>query len=413
MDQIYDINLHITKKIPNSYGGSEKKWSVLMDDGARYMLKFPDPVREKNRELSYMNNAFSEYIGCNIYKLLGVPVQETKLGIFKTDDGKEKIACLCKDIREQGDELIELESLRLELIDNTNCYSFPEIENLFRSVERLDYAESIAMFYDMFIVDSLIGNPDRHAGNCSILIKNGEDNYKLSPVYDCGSCLSPLLTDEELTDKQLLNDCYNIKSAIRNAKTGQRLSYREYLYEENNPNMQLALMRIVPQINLEAIHNMISDIPYISDKRKNFYINLIDMRYKNILLPALGKALSQTSSKEYKMWSSKIINDIYSRDMQFFVQMENAQAYECSYPDCSVSVLKMNDIAFIISNDNLIGFFDTNKTNKNVANFVTVMKKAGLDLVKIYNYPTTFQDQDNNIDIYNDVENNDINDLEK
>lgn len=151
MEKIYDINTHIIKKMPNSYGGSEKKWTVLLDDGEKYMLKFPDPIREKNRELSYMNNAFSEYIGCSIYKLLGIPVQETKLGIFKTEEGKEKIACLCRDIRGQGDELIELESLMLEQIDNLNDYSFYGIENLFKNIEGLDYIESITMFYDMFV----------------------------------------------------------------------------------------------------------------------------------------------------------------------------------------------------------------------------------------------------------------------
>lgn len=161
------------------------------------------------------------------------------------------------------------------------------------------------------------------------------------------------------------------------------------------------------------IHNMISDIPYISDNRKNFYTNLIDMRYKNVLLPALGKTLSLTASKEYKLWSSKIINDIYSRDMQYFVQMQNGQAYTCNYPNCSISALKMNDIAFIISNEKMVGFFDTNKSNKNIANFVSIMKKAGLDLVKMYNYPTFPQNQNNDIEINMGFKDNDIDDLEK
>lgn len=48
-----------------SYKGSEKK-KTLIYDNKRYLVKFPDPIREKNKNISYINNAFSEYVGSNI-----------------------------------------------------------------------------------------------------------------------------------------------------------------------------------------------------------------------------------------------------------------------------------------------------------------------------------------------------------
>lgn len=48
----------------NSYKGSEKK-KTLIYNNKKYLVKFPDPVREKNKNISYINNAFSEYIGSN------------------------------------------------------------------------------------------------------------------------------------------------------------------------------------------------------------------------------------------------------------------------------------------------------------------------------------------------------------
>ena len=60
--------------IVNEFGGSEKKCTVIYNNRV-YMVKFPDPVRKKNNDLSYMNNAFSEDIGCKIFQTLGFDVQ--------------------------------------------------------------------------------------------------------------------------------------------------------------------------------------------------------------------------------------------------------------------------------------------------------------------------------------------------
>ena len=76
MIDLTGAELHI-----NRYGGSEKKITVKHNDKL-YMLKFADPVREKSSELKYMYNAFSEDIGCKIFKTLGFDVQKTFLAKF-------------------------------------------------------------------------------------------------------------------------------------------------------------------------------------------------------------------------------------------------------------------------------------------------------------------------------------------
>ena len=72
------FNDHIRKELYNEYKGSEKKKTVILDDGNKYMLKFPDPTRnQKTREkISYINNSVSEYIGCNIAKIIGLYAQD-------------------------------------------------------------------------------------------------------------------------------------------------------------------------------------------------------------------------------------------------------------------------------------------------------------------------------------------------
>ena len=51
-----NFNEHIIKELPNEYAGSEKKRTVILDDNQKYLLKFPDPIREQNRKKRGINN---------------------------------------------------------------------------------------------------------------------------------------------------------------------------------------------------------------------------------------------------------------------------------------------------------------------------------------------------------------------
>lgn len=79
----------------NNYKGSEKKKTIRYDD-KKYLVKFPDPVREKNKNISYINNTFSEYVGINIFRIARFEMQNTILGTY-TYNEKEKIVCACED----------------------------------------------------------------------------------------------------------------------------------------------------------------------------------------------------------------------------------------------------------------------------------------------------------------------------
>lgn len=71
----------------NNYKGSEKK--TLIYNQKKYLVKFPDPVSGKNKNISYINNAFSEYVGSNIFKLTGFETQNTILGELNIKEKKK------------------------------------------------------------------------------------------------------------------------------------------------------------------------------------------------------------------------------------------------------------------------------------------------------------------------------------
>ena len=79
----------------NNYQGSEKK-KTLIYNNIKYLVKFPDPIMEKNKNISYINNAFSEYIGSNIFKMAEFEAQNTLLGKYTITKEKKKLSVRVK-----------------------------------------------------------------------------------------------------------------------------------------------------------------------------------------------------------------------------------------------------------------------------------------------------------------------------
>ena len=67
--------------------------------------------------MSYANSCLSEYLGCHIFALAGIPVQETLPGTY-TYHGKEKIVVACKDFTSPGVVLQDFASMKNQVIDS-------------------------------------------------------------------------------------------------------------------------------------------------------------------------------------------------------------------------------------------------------------------------------------------------------
>ena len=263
----------------NNYKGSEKK-KTLIYDNKKYLVKFPDPVREKNKNISYINNAFSEYVGSNIFKIVGFETQNTVLGKYFYN-GKEKIVCACEDFTDDENILYEFESLALST--NPDKKIETDIEDIMEVLDenKMIHQEEIKeKFWDMFIIDSLIGNTDRHNGNWGFILNRNTKEIKFSPIYDCGSCLNPMLEDEELeriTEIELKNLAINCYSCLK--ENGKKINYMTFIKEMKNEECNSAIKRIFDKIDMEKINNFIDSIECLSNVRKEFYKNIIEKRY--------------------------------------------------------------------------------------------------------------------------------------
>lgn len=151
-------------------------------------------------------------------------------------------------------------------------------------------------FWDMFIVDSLIGNFDRHNGNWGFL-SDEVGNFEIAPIFDCASCLFPaaddlLLKNELENEEELEKRIYTFpNSAIKT--NGKKINPYQFINSFENDDCSKALLRIYPKIDMEKINEVIDGTKEISDIRKEYLKIIINERYDKILTPAYNRLLAK------------------------------------------------------------------------------------------------------------------------
>lgn len=250
------------------------------------MLKFPS-VNE-NVE-GYSNSCISEYVTCNIIKTLGLKVQDTILGIYDLN-GNKKVVVACKDFTSNGNVFKQFAELKNSQIESSKNGYGTELDEVIEKIENQTVYDSNKLkdfFWDMFIVDCLVGNFDRHNGNWGFLINENLKKIDIAPIYDCASSLYPQLSDERIAE--IINNEEEMEARIYVFPTSalkvnnKKINYFEFISKLENEDCNKALLRIYPKIDFGKINNVIDETPAISDIRKDFYKKIIKLRYEKIL----------------------------------------------------------------------------------------------------------------------------------
>ena len=268
------------EKTPVMFSGAEKKFEIIID-GHRYIVKF-----QKNSEVGLTYNYVSEYLGSHIFQSIGIPVQETFLGTY---DGKNVV--VMKNFLEPEDALVAFNGVgesSLERDKELYQYTYEDITAMLtENMKSTNVTETVERFWDMFIVDALIGNFDRHGGNWGFIKR--DNKYRIAPVYDNGSSLYPKLnTDEKIAEvlasqEEIDKRIYQFPTSHIKVKN-KKSSYFEVISSLQFEACNEALKRIVPRIDLERINRIIDEIEEISELRKQFYKTMLQQRYEKILM---------------------------------------------------------------------------------------------------------------------------------
>ena len=271
-----------------TYTGANGSKIAVELNGSLYMLKFPS-LPKRNKDMSYTNGCLSEYIGSHIFEIVGIPVQETLLGTFSVN-GKEKIVVACKDFTTPDLVLQDFASLKNTIIDSEHNGYGTELDDILSAIETqtaVPVQEVKQRFWDMFIVDALIGNWDRHNGNWGFLFNRRTDELTLAPVYDCGSCLFPQADETIMRDT--LSDQAERHQRVFNIPLsgikvdGKKINYFDFISSLSNKECNAALKRIIPRIDMKRIDALIDETPFINDLQRSFYKTMLHERNERIL----------------------------------------------------------------------------------------------------------------------------------
>lgn len=293
MDRIIDFT-HAEEGF-RDYGGSDAKRSVIYN-GDHYMLKFAEEKQKINSlATSTSNSIFSEYIGSHIAASLDLPTHETFIGLYKDEP-----VVACKDFVQPGEKLQEFDWFMRTVYRKNELGRVPTYNQIYGTIENSGLSmikdEAIARYWDTFVLDSLIGNFDRHKGNWGYLVNETEKSIKLAPIYDCGSSLYPGLAEPSFekilsNPEEISKRIYDFPKATLlkddDIKHTEKFSYQEMLNASDDYNCICAIARIVPRIDMRKIEQIIDETPLISDNRKNFYKVMINERKEKLLDHAL------------------------------------------------------------------------------------------------------------------------------
>ena len=309
--KIYNLNDMPLSDRNGTYGGNSGKKEGILINREHWIIKYPKRVKNLQNigTLSYSTSPLSEYLGSQIYHLLGYPVHDTLLGIRNN-----KVVVACKDFCDDTHMLIEFRQLKNtynkelrklldQTIQSTGSNHFtnlsviqihlshnPAIKNIPKIKER---------FWDCLVIDGWINNNDRNNEDWGILRSKLGDI--LSPVYDNGSSFWPNVSEEKL--QSMLKDSRLLLDAAVHGVTAYSLdgihnAYFSDILQQDIPELHQAIKRVVPIILqkisdcmelIESVPEQSNGFPIISSTRKEVYKQSLQLSASLLLKPALQR----------------------------------------------------------------------------------------------------------------------------
>ena len=296
-----------------TYGGYSGSKKGIIFGGERWFLKYPKSTKSMEViGMSYTTSPISEYLGTQIYKLLGVASHETKLGC-----ANGKIVVACKDFLTSHETILdynsikndydeEIESKIEKLSSSSKSRSGTDIDETLIIMNNNKYFTSIPAlkerFWDMFIVDAFINNNDRNDNNWGLILNQDTMDLSIAPVYDNGASFYSKSSDERI--ESILEDDFKMKQVIYDScvsafvKDGKIINPLKFIESMENKDCNEALLRIMPKINFDKINDLFDSIPFefnglsvLSKSQRKLYLKSMIYKYEKVFKPVYNRLL--------------------------------------------------------------------------------------------------------------------------
>ncbi len=285
-----EIDFTSCPRVPGrAYNGANGKKIAVSFEGAVWILKFPPSVADRPNDLSYSNSCISEHLGSTIFRRLGVPAQETRLGTHV--NGRTKVVCACRDFTIPGKRFYDFCSIKNTVIDSETGGHGTELADVLSTIDLQQFVDPVVVrrrFWEMFVVDALLGNFDRHNGNWGFLVDEATNEASLAPVFDCGSCFLPQ-ADERImrlmlkSEDELNARIYTFPNSMLKIG-GRKINYRDFLAAGDDPGLAAALAALRPRIAALDFAALVDETPYLSPLQRQFLATYLNARRDRIFI---------------------------------------------------------------------------------------------------------------------------------
>lgn len=272
------INLDAYPESGLFYGGRAGQKVGILIDGEPWIAKYPRSTRDMaGKHLPpYTSSPVSEYIGSHVFSLLGIEAHETFLGYRRG-----KIVCACKDFTHPDKRLFEFKDIKNSLSDDESG-DFANVPSDGESVFLSDVLATLSLsevlrttpgvrerFWDMFVVDAFLKNPDRNNGNWGLL-RNSDGTWGLAPVYDLGSSLFSKRSDSLAVERAnsvsgLEEDAFGTNVSCYKAIAADGRAHAihpfDFIRTSGDPEVLAARNRFLDVVDIDAIDALIDGVP--------------------------------------------------------------------------------------------------------------------------------------------------------
>lgn len=302
------VDLNGAKKNTRRYSGNAgNKYGVRWQD-ENWIIKYPKSTMDyANPKVSYTTSPLSEYLGSKIYEMLEIPVHETVLGYRKSENSfRDKLVVACKDFRASTEQLIEFKEIKnAQFFSDGSEGTSGSGTNLNEILETIEISDDFsgfreevrARFWDMFVVDFVIGNNDRNNTNWGLLATD-EAILGLAPVYDNGNSFfnkrNLIQFENRSDDRSLKEDAYGTLVSVFTDDNGNHIHPSELISSAAYEDCNQAVGRFLDKFSLTKVQELFNSIPNFAngmvvfpEKQREFYLKLIELRVNDILLKTL------------------------------------------------------------------------------------------------------------------------------
>lgn len=257
-------------------------------NGSDYIIKF-----RKNTKDGKMHNHVSEYLGSCIFGLLGCVVQDTWLGMYR---GEEIV--LMKDFVAEGEVFIPFCDVREQMTDAGEKRHLAACEterDFFRSLGGAEHRREMRdTFWDVFVIDALLGNPDRRENSWGFV--KTKEGYELAPVFNNDACLFPgIVSDDQcrevLASGEKMEQLIFEPCAAQIRMDRRECSFLEIISSHRFRECDKALWRIISKMDFAMLDLLVQAVDILSDIKKQFILTMIEERYKRLLLEPFERTM--------------------------------------------------------------------------------------------------------------------------